>query len=177
MEIRETTEVDLKDILFIEQAAFNSHKEANLTKNLLSDHTAEPRISLIATVQNKPAGHILFTKGQLSTTPDIKVSILVPLAVVPKFQRQDVGGSLIRRGVQLLSKAKVGLVFVIGWPDYYPRFGFIPAIKLGFEPPFPIPEKDVNAWMVQALRPNIIGSISSKVFCCSELNKPEHWRE
>lgn len=177
MNIRETTEADLNDILLVEREAFNSHKEADLTRDLLVDPSAKPTISLLAYIEDQPVGHILFTKGHLSNAPKVEISILAPLAVVPKFQKQGIGGSLIKRGLELLSKADFDLVFVIGWPDYYPRYGFTPALKLGFEPPFPVAEKDIDAWMVQALRPNIIGLVKGKVVCCDMLNKPEHWRE
>jgi len=178
MYIRETKDADLKDILFVEREAFNSNKEADLTKDMLADSSAKPLISLLANIKQHPAGHIQFTTRQLSNAPrKVSISFLAPLAVIPKFQKQGIGGSLIKKGLELLSKANVELVFVIGWPLYYPRFGFTPAFKLGFETPFPIPEKDADAWMVQALRPNVIGSVSGKVICCDTLNKPEHWRE
>ncbi len=176
MRIRETRDTDLKDIVFVEREAFNSNKEADLTKDMLADPSAKPLISLMAYIEEQPAGHILFTTAHLSNTP-CKVSILAPLAVIPKFQRQGVGGALIKKGLQLLSKANVDLVFVLGHPEYYPRYGFTPAGKLGFEAPYPIPEKHANAWMVQQLRPNVIGSASGKIICCDALNKPEHWRE
>jgi len=71
----------------------------------------------------------------------------------------------------------VDLVFVLGHPDYYPRFGFIPALKLGFQPTYPLPVEVTDAWMVLELRPNIIGTISGKVICCDVMNKPEVWKE
>jgi putative acetyltransferase len=113
----------------------------------------------------------------LNTPRKIPISFLAPLAVIPKFQRQGIGGSLIKKGLQLLSKSGVELVFVLGHPEYYPRHGFTPAGKLGFETPYPIPEKHANAWMVQALRPGIIGSVSGQVVCCDALSTPELWRE
>jgi len=178
MYIRETKDADLKDILFIEREAFNSNKEADLTKDMLADPSANPLLSLIAYIEDQPAGHILFTAGHLSNTSSkVTVSFLAPLAVIPKFQRQGIGGSLIKKGLQLLSKSGVELVFVLGHPEYYPRHGFTPAGKLGFEAPYPIPEKHANAWMVQALRPGIIGSVSGEVVCCDALSKPELWRE
>ncbi len=177
MFIRETGDADLNAILYVEREAFHSDKEASLTKDILSDPTANPLISLLAYIENQPAGHILFTAGHLSNNNQIVLSILAPLAVVPKFQRQGVGGSLIKKGLLLLSKANVDLVFVLGHPQYYPKFGFTPAGKLCFEAPYPILEKDADAWMVQALRPNIIGYVSGRVECCDALNKPEHWRE
>jgi putative acetyltransferase len=176
MHIQETTDPDLEDILFVERQAFNSNKEADRTKDMLADPTAKPLTSLIAYMENQPAGHILFTTVHLSNAPH-KVSILAPLAVIPKFQRQGVGGALIKKGLHILSKVNVELVFVLKHPEYYPRHGFTPAGKRGFEAPFPIPKKDANAWMVQSLRPNVIGSVSGKIICCNALNKPEHWRE
>lgn len=176
--MRETTDADLKDILFIEHEAFKSDKEAQLTKDLLNDSSAKPLISLIAYVDEKPTGHILFTKGYLhSKSKKLMIYILAPLAVVPEFQKKGIGGALIQKGLDFLSRANIGLVFVLGHPQYYPRYGFRPAGKLGFEAPFPIPEKDSDAWMVQELRSCFIGSISGRVVCSDALNKPEHWRE
>lgn len=176
--IRETTVDDLNDILFVECEAFNSNKEADLTKEMLSDPSAEPLISLIAISENQAVGHILFTKAHLSNNPDkVSISILAPLAIVPNFQKQGIGSKLVKKGLEILNKSCVDLVFVLGHPKYYPKFGFTPARKFGFEAPYPIPKEDSDAWMVQALQPNIIGKVSGKVVCCDALNKPEHWRE
>ncbi|MCW4009588.1 MAG: N-acetyltransferase [Candidatus Bathyarchaeota archaeon] len=177
MYIRETTPVDLNEVLKVEFEAFSYPKEADLTRDMLGDPTARPFLSLLAFAENTLAGHILFTNAHLVNAPSVVVSILAPLAVMPKFQKRGVGGSLIRRGLELQSKSGVDLVFVLGHPSYYPRHGFVPAGKLGFKAPYPIPEKDADAWMVQALRPNIIGSVSGNVTCCDALNKPEHWKE
>ena len=171
MHIRETNDADLNDILYVEREAFNSNKEADLTKDMLADPSSKPLLSLMAYVEDQPVGHILFTKAYLSNSPNITVSFLAPLAVVPKFQKQGIGSALIRKGLELLSKSSVDLVFVVGHPDYYPRHGFTPAGKLGFDAFCPIPEKDANAWMVKELRPNIIGAVSGKVICCDALNK------
>lgn len=178
MYIRETTDADLNDILFVERKAFKSNKEAELTKDMLADPSAKPLLSLLAFVENKPAGHILFTKGQLANGEGkLSVSFLAPLAVLPRFQKQGIGGSLIKKGLELLSQSGVDLVFVVGHPGYYPRYGFTPAAKFGFEPTYPLPEEVADAWMVKALSPDIIGAVSGKVICCDTLNKPEHWRE
>jgi len=95
---------------------------------------------------------------------------------VPKFQKQGIGGSLIKRGLKFLSKANVGLNVCDWMTQLLSAFRVYACGKFGFETPFPIPEKDADAWMVQALRPNVIGSVSGTVVCCDSLN-PEHWRE
>lgn len=177
MYIRETTEADLNDILYVEKSAFIRDAEVELTRDLLVDPTAEPRVSLLAFVENQAAGHILFTNGHLTNYPQVKVSFLAPLAVIPKYQKQGIGGALINKGLEKLTELEIDLVFVLGWPNYYPRFGFTPAGKLGFEPFCPIPEKDADAWMVKALRPDLIGCVSGKLIPSDALSKPEHWRE
>ncbi len=176
MNIRQTTQADLNDILSVEKSAFNRDSEVNLTRALLADPSAEPRLSLMAYVGDQPVGHILFTKGTLTNHPKVALSFLAPLAVIPKFQRQGVGGALIERGLEFLTKADIDLVFLLGHIAYYPKFGFEPASKLALEPTFSIPAEVANAWMVKALKPNLIGRVSGRVVCCDALNKPEMWR-
>jgi putative acetyltransferase len=176
--IREATESDLKDVLFIESEAFGRNEEAQLVKELLDDPSAKPVLSLLAYKHNRAVGHILFTRARLTNIEETLSSvILAPLAVLPGVQKQGIGGQLIHQGLKQLNEAGTDLVFVLGHPEYYPRYGFEPAGRLGFEAPYPIPNKHENAWMVQALRPGLIGSISGKVVCADALNKPEHWRE
>jgi putative acetyltransferase len=175
MSIRTTTQADLNDILSVERAAFKRDREANLTAALLADPSAEPRLSLMAYVDGQPAGHILFTKATLTNHPEVAVQFLAPLAVTTKFQRQGIGGALIKRSLELLTKANVDLIVLLGHPTYYPKFGFEPASKLGFEPTYPIPAESDDAWMVLALTHNIIGRVSGRVICCDAMNKLEIW--
>lgn len=177
MMIRETTDTDLNDILSVERAAFKRDAEVNLTRDLLNDPTAQPLLSLLAYVEAKPAGHILFTKATIEGVSHIKASFLAPLAVVPEFQKQGIGGSLIKKGLQLQTQSGTDLVFLLGHPTYYPKFGFTPAAKLGFETTYPIPQEFADAWMVAALRPNIIGTVSGRVLGCDVMNRPANWRE
>lgn len=177
MIIREAINTDLEDVLFVERAAFHSEEEPNLVKDLLGDISAQPIVSLLAFKQDQAVGHILFTKARLEPESPLSISILAPMAVVPDFQKQGIGGQLIESGLQILSKSMVDLVFVLGHPEYYPRFGFSPAGELGFEATYTIPERNSDAWMVQALRPEIIGKYSGKVICADTLNKPEYWCE
>ncbi|MEM9906528.1 MAG: N-acetyltransferase [Cyanobacteria bacterium P01_D01_bin.44] len=182
--IQAASESDLEDVLFVERAAFGHDDEADLVRALLKDPSAQPVLSLLVFQDDRAVGHILFTTAHLTaiqttTSPQttISIAILAPLAVVPDVQRQGIGGQLIESGLQLLSKSGIDLVFVLGHPTYYPRHGFQPAGQLGFEAPYPIPAEHADAWMVQALRPNLIGTVAGKVVCADVLNNPEYWRE
>jgi len=178
MNIRETSDADLEQILSVVGEAFNHNKEAGLVDDLLKDPSAKPVLSLLAFVDGQAAGHILFTSAKVSNNPsNLRFSILAPLAVKPPFQKQGVGGALIKKGLQILSDLGVDVVFVLGHPTYYPKYGFTPAGTFGFVAPYPTPEEYADAWMVQALRPDVINCSSGKVTCCDTLNKLEHWRE
>ena len=181
MKIRKSTESDLYDVLNVERQAFGKDEGpeiADLVNGLLSDPSARPVLSLLALNDDKEIGHILFTKAYFDPPKEsTSAVILAPLAVIPNSQLQGVGGKLIREGFRILLESGVDLIFVLGHPEYYPRYGFRPAGTLGFEAPFPILEVNANAWMVQELRPGVIGNMSGRVICADVLNKPEHWRE
>ena len=177
MLIRKALEADLQDVLAVERAAFGSDEEAALVNDLLKDDSAKPVVSLLALEKDAPVGHILFTRAQLIPEAPLAVYILAPLAVVPEYQKSGIVKALVEKGLKALSKAGVHLVFVLGHPSYYPRFGFRPAGALGFEATYPILEKNAAAWMVQEMTPDIIGKYSGKVICANKMNQPEYWVE
>lgn len=180
IQIRETNGKDFNDIMVVEERAFGFVKEAQLTANLLNDKTAEPILSLLAFHEKEAIGHILFTRvyiNEMNTTQPL-IHILAPLAIIPEYQKQGVGGLLIKEGLRRLKEMGSEMVFVLGHTEYYPKFGFIPdAKKLGFTAPHPIPAEYANAWMLQSLNPKGFVIAKGNVICSNELNKPEHWRE
>jgi len=124
MFIREAFDSDLDAVMAVESAAFGSDEEAGLVADLLADPSAMPYASLLAFDGDRAVGHILFTKANLMPSYPITISILAPLAVIPGEQKKGIGGALIEHGLKMLSESGVYLVFVLGHPSYYPRFGF-----------------------------------------------------
>ena len=177
MKIRKAEASDIDDVILVEKAAFGSDEEANLVRDLLADKSAEPTLSLLAYQEDKVVGHILFTRAWLEPETALSLSLLAPLAVLPDAQKQGIGGALIQQGLQILSASEVDLVFLLGHPQYYPRFGFKPAGALGFEATYPILEKNANAWMVKALNQEITGKYRGKVICANAMNRLEYWQE
>ena len=176
--IRETFDTDLNDILLVERSAFGGNEEAELVKKLLCDPSAKPTLSLLAVREDRPVGHILFTTTRIENQSNkISSVILAPLAVVPDAQRQGIGRKLIEQGLRILSKSGVDLVFVLGYPEYYSRQGFQPAGTFGLEASYPIPPQHSDAWMVSFLNPEVKNSVRGRVICADALNKPEYWIE
>ena len=181
MEIRRSIESERAEISRTHIEAFGKDKGqeiADLVNDLFDDETAKPIVSLVATDSEKMIGHILFSKVCIAeATKDITAQILAPLAVHPDFQNRGVGEKLINEGLEILKSSGVQLVFVLGHPGYYPRCGFKTAGVLGFEAPYPIPEEHADAWMVQGLKEEVIGSVKGRVQCSDVLSQPQHWRE
>ena len=181
MKIRRSTESDRIAIHGIHTSAFGQKQGqeiVGLVNDLLDDESAKPLLSLVAEADGKLVGHILFTAARLQPEDqEVSVRILAPLAVSGDFQGEGLGGMLITEGLRQLAESGAGLVFVLGHPNYYPKFGFQTAGVLGFEAPYPIPPEHADAWMVQELRAGVIGSIGGRVQCSEVLNQPQHWRE
>lgn len=179
--VRFATAEDRAAILGIHEAAFGGTEGpeiVNLVTGLLDDATARPLYSLVAEADGKVVGHVLFTAvGIQPGGQEVSAQILAPLAVVPGQQGRGIGGALIKEGLRQLAAAGVALVFVLGYPDYYSRFGFRPARALGFAAPCPIPVAHDAAWMVLGLRPGVIGRVRGRVQCAAALSDPRHWRE
>jgi len=149
-----------------------------LIADLLVDGSAHPLLSLVATVDKRVVGHILFSKVRVEQSGrEISAALLAPLAVHPDFQLQRIGGQLVTQGLRQLLESGVDLVFVLGHPSYYTRSGFSEAGTKGFEAPYPIPHQNAGAWMVQALHPGVIRCSSGRFVCADALDDPKYWRE
>lgn len=108
---------------------------------------------------------------------DVSAQILAPLAVSPDHQRSGLGTRLVNEALTQLESQGVVLVFVLGYPDYYSRFGFAPAGVQGFDAPYPILPKNADAWMVKELKAGTIASNEGTVRCCIALDQPQYWQE
>jgi len=176
MHIVPTSAADFPAIARVHRLAFGRDDEARLALDLLRDPTAQPSLSLLAYDNARPVGHILFTDLSLhGSACSVACAILAPLAVVPGLQRQGLGRALIERGVAALTARGVGLLFVLGDPDYYTGRGFSPASPRGLQAPYRI-EPD-EAWMVRPLQPDLLGKVRGTVSCAASLAAPEYWRE
>jgi putative acetyltransferase len=181
LQLRKAFESDKQAILDVAIAAFGNvqgQEIADLITDLLEDPSARPSLSLVATADDSFVGHILFTKSRIKHPKRmVSSAILAPLSVRPEYQNQGIGGQLVKEGLKQLKATGVELVFVLGHPGYYPKYGFSVAGMKGFDAPYPIPLENSGAWMVHELHAGIIGFVRGQVICAEALNDPKHWRE
>lgn len=172
---------DVSAIAAVHRDAFGSAEGpeiVELVAGLLGDATAKPLYSLVAEVDGSVVGHVLFTAVRIQPEEQqVNAQILAPLAVLPAQQGRGIGGALIHEGLRRLAAAGVDLVFVLGYPAYYAGFGFRPARAQGLLAPYPIPVEHDDAWMVQELKPGVLGRVRGTVQCADVMNDPRYWRE
>ena len=177
--IRPTSDADLAALCDVHRTAFGESEGpeiVDLVRGLFKDETAVPLLSLAAEQDAGIVGHILFTRVRIEGAGrDVNAQILAPLGVSPDCQKVGVGGDLVREGLERLAAAGTELVFVLGHPGYYPKFGFHPAGRLGLSAPYPIPDEHADAWMVQALCDGILGRVTGTVQCADVLSRPQYW--
>jgi putative acetyltransferase len=158
MIIREERQGDAERIRTVNLAAFETAMEADLVDALRE--RARPLISLVAEDDAEIVGHILFSPVTLANEPGLTLMGLAPMAVMPSWQRQGVGSSLIREGLERCRQLNAAAVVVLGHPEYYPRFGFSPAARLSLRSEYEVPEE---AFMVRELSDGALSGRSGTV--------------
>ena len=146
-EIRQENQNDYKEVYSVVKKAFETaeHSDGNehdLVTVLRNSKNFIPELSLVAIEDNKIVGYILFTKVKIG---DYEEVALAPLAVLPEFQKKGIGGSLIKKGHEIAKKLGYHYSIVIGSEKYYPKFGYVPAIKYGIEAQFQVDSENFMA--------------------------------
>ena len=97
--IRPETGQDREAIWNVNRSAFESDAEANLVDALRDGGFAE--VSLVAGIDGKIVGHILFSRVTINTTVGkVEAVSLAPIAVLPDHQRQGIGSKLVEAGFE-----------------------------------------------------------------------------
>jgi putative acetyltransferase len=132
------------------ERAFGRRAEADLVRAL-----RQAEASLLERVAVDAGGAVVGYVALSRVTPErlaagVVASGLGPLAVEPACQRAGVGAALAEAGIEACAARGDGLLFVLGHPEYYPRFGFRSARELGFR--YRSPDFD-RAFFVRELVP------------------------
>lgn len=138
---------DADEVRQTNEQAFGEPLEARLVDALRG---CSGYLSLVATIDGQVVGHILFTPVTIEPPVDRRIAGLAPMAVRPEHQRSGIGSQLIRAGLEACRRSGYAAVVVLGHPEYYPRFGFLPAHTFGLTCEFPSPPEAFMAMEIES---------------------------
>lgn len=155
---RPETADDIPAIREILAAAFPTALEAGIVDALRADPDAWiDGLSMLTTAPDgTPVGYALLTRCHVDGAPALA---LAPCAVLPSAQRTGAGSAAIRAALDAARVMGENPVLVLGHADYYPRFGFTPASRVGIRAPFEVPDEAMMAMALDDTRPIPTGTI------------------
>ena len=159
--IRPEEPQDIPGIAEVNRSAFGGETEVHLVETIRASPGFIRDLSLVAVRDGRIVGHILLSPIHIQAeTREIPALALAPVAVLPGCQRQGIGSRLVEEGLRQSRELGRGIVIVVGWPSFYPRFGFTRARAQGLEAPFPVPDE---AFMVLELIPGALAGVNGMV--------------
>lgn len=128
--IRREEPDDVAAIRVVNERAFGQPAEANLVDALRAH--GKVTLSLVAEQNAQVVGHILFSLVTIEADNTVVAGVgLAPMAVLPEWQHRGIGSRLVEAGLAQCRAAGHERAVVLGHPEFYPRFGFIPASRYG----------------------------------------------
>jgi predicted N-acetyltransferase YhbS len=140
---------------------YSDHREHLMVERLRATDAFLPALSLIAEIEGKPAGHILLTRARIQEgDTSVETLALAPLSVVPEYRGRGVGSQLVDVAHARASALGFGSIVLVGIPDYYPRFGYVPLSRFPITLPFEAPEDNC---MILPLRPGALTGVTGRI--------------
>lgn len=145
--IRKENKNDYEEVYNVIKTAFETaeHSDGNeqdLVVALRKSDNFIPELSLVAVMDNKIVGYILFTTIKIDKQEELA---LAPLGVLPEYQKKGIGSVLIQEGHKKARELGYHYSVVLGSDKYYPKFGYIPAKEYGIVAPFDVPDENFMA--------------------------------
>ena len=126
MILRKETASDFDAITDVTIAAFKTLEISNQTEQFIIKALRAAGaliLSLVAEIDGRVVGHIAFSPVTISDGTEDWYG-LGPVSVMPEYQNQGVGKSLINKGLSSLKEMGGQGCVLVGDPNYYKRFGF-----------------------------------------------------
>jgi predicted N-acetyltransferase YhbS len=133
-------------------------------------------LSIVALLDNEIVGHIIFSKSHIFTDDKRTINTITfgPVSVAKKHQNQGVGKALIDYSIETAKNLGYGAIIIFGHPNYYPRFGFVPASTFNISTK---EGKNFDAFMALELKPGYLNNVSGNFFESSVFDEKSYKRE
>lgn len=169
IKIRQENEKDYAEVYELIKKAFGVAEHADgdeqdLVERLRKGKSFVPELSLVAEIDGKIVGQILFTKANVN---DKVLLVLAPLSILPEYQHQGIGRKLIDFGHEKARAIGFAGSLSLGDPKVYMGSGYIPASKWKIVAPFEIPDE---YFLAVELAPGALSEFAGIVTYAKEFN-------
>lgn len=155
--VRPEADGDAAAVHALNSAAFDTPAEADLVDALRADGSWLPGFSYVAEgPDGSIAAHALLTRCEVD---GVAALTLAPVAAAPALQRSGAGSAVVRALLAAAAERGENIVLVLGHPEYYARFGFVPASRFGIKAPFEVPDEAMMALVLDDSVPVPAGTI------------------
>lgn len=134
--IRRENAHDRAEVRTVHEAAFAaaphaSGHEADLVDALRAGEDWVPRLSLVAEIDGKVAGHVVCAHGRLAGGRALGLG---PIGVEPSLHGRGIGSALMHAVIGAADALDEPGIVLLGDPGFYGRFGFVLAEEHGVTP-------------------------------------------
>jgi len=111
--------------------------EVGLNDELRRDRGWIPELTLVAEQDGRIVGQLTCSFGELDDDRRTRLVGVGPVAVLPERQGEGIGSLLMRSLIAAAGARGEQALILLGSPDFYGRFGFVPSTDLQIQPPDP----------------------------------------
>ena len=151
MLVRPEASQEFSAIYDLVEEAFKTAKVADGNEQEFVNHLRAganylPQLALVAEDKGQLVGHMMLTKTVIrEAKKSINSLLLAPLSVVLEYRNQGVGSLLVKQGFKRAKELGYTVVFLVGDPAYYQRFGFKSIAEFNIQSSLDIPIQYIQA--------------------------------
>ncbi|WP_068260653.1 GNAT family N-acetyltransferase [Janibacter limosus] len=129
--------------------------ERELLRGLRADGSIIDELTFVAELENEIVGHVVCSRASIDDASSVGLG---PIGVRPDHQQQGIGAALVMAVVASADRIAEPAIVLLGDPEYYGFFGFVPASGLGIGSPGAWEDTHFQALTLRAWRPEMAGA-------------------
>ena len=155
MQIRNIRKDEFEEVYELVETAFKTAEvsdgsEQDFVNELRAGENYIQDLEFVCVKDEELIGHVMLTHKSFNTQSGNKDALLLaPLCVKEEYRSKGVGSALVNHALSCAEKLGYKVVFLVGNPDYYGRFGFKQTGSFGIKNASEIPDRFVLACEIE----------------------------
>lgn len=153
---------EFQQSLALVKAAFSKAEHSDHEEILIEKLRQEPQyipdLDIVAEENNQLVGYVMLTLIDIGSYN--KALCLGPIAVAENQRGKGIGANLIEYAEEKALGLGYEAIHIMGYPEYYNRFGYGKASKYNIFIDFPVEDK---YFLIKELKPNSLKSVEGQI--------------